>query len=112
MADVFSVSASWSQASYNAGQTMTGTISGTNTHTTSDTTTHQTAGPVTIPVSASPSGAQSTVTLAGVDVATTAPGSTTTEQVTIDTTRPIVDSGATPRNWVVSADRKSISAVA
>lgn len=112
MADTFNVTAAWSQPSYTAGQTMTGTISGTNTHTTDGTTTHQTAGPVVIPVSATPSGAQTTVTLAGVDVATTTPGTTTTEQVLIDTTRPIVDNGPNPRTWTVSADRKSITAVA
>lgn len=112
MSDVFSVSASWSQASYTAGQTMVGTISGTNAHTTGGTTTHQTGGPVTIPVSASPSGGQSTVTLSGIDVATTVSGTTTTEAVLIDTTRAIVDTGTPVRTWVVSADRKSISAVA
>jgi hypothetical protein len=111
MSDTFNVTAAWSQTSYNVGQTMTGTISGTNTHTTSDTTVTETGGPVNIPVAAS-GGAQSTVNLPTVNVIRTIPGSTTTEQVTIDTTRPIVDSSATPRNWVVSADRKSISAVA
>ena len=112
MSDVFSVTAAWSKASYNAGETMVGTISGTNTHTVGDTVTHQTAGPVTIPVTATPSGAQSTVTLAGVDVTTTVPGTTTVEAVLIDTTRPIVDGGTPARAWVVSADKKSISAVA
>jgi hypothetical protein len=110
MSDVFNVTASWSKTSYNAGETMVGTISGTNAHTTGDTTTHQTAGPVTIPVSASPSGAQSTVTLAGVDVATTVPGTTTTESVLIDTAAFVASQGG--RTWTVSADRKSISAVA
>lgn len=110
MADTFNVTASWNQASYTAGQTMVGTISGTNTHTTADTVTHQTAGPVTIPVTAAPSGAQSTVTLAGIDVATTVLGTTTTESVLIDTAAFVANQGG--RVWTVSADRKSISAVA
>src|SRR3954469_21184850 len=103
MSDVFSVTAAWSKASYNAGETMTGTISGTNAHTVSGTTTHQTTGPVVIPLSASPSGAQSIVTLAGVDVATTTGGSTTNEAVLIDTTAFVAVQGG--RTWVVSADK-------
>jgi hypothetical protein len=111
MADTFNVTASWSKASYNVGETMVGTISGTNTHTTGDTTVTETGGPVNIPVSAT-GGAQSTVNLPQVNVIRTIPGTTTVEQVNIDTTRPIVDTSPTPRSWVVSADKKSISATA
>lgn len=56
-------------------------------------------------------GAQSTVTLPTVQ-GTVTTTTTSPESVLIDTTRPIVDNGPNPRNWVVSADRLSITATA
>jgi hypothetical protein len=109
MSDTFNVTASWSAPSYTAGQTITGTISGNDVLTTTATTT-STVGPVTIPVVAD-DGAQSTVSIPAVQVATTTT-TTTPESVVIDTTRPIVDSSPTPRNWVVSANKLSITATA
>lgn len=112
MSDIFDVTATWNKPSYNVGETITGTISGTNHHTSDETVTHQTVGPVNIPVVAAPSGATSTVALPAVDVLVTTPGTSTDEPVLIDTSRSVVDSSATPRTWVVSGDRKSISTVA
>ena len=109
MSDTFNITATWDKATYVAGETITATISGTNTHT-EDTVTETLAGPVNIPVVAA-SGAQSVVSIPQVTVTTTQIV-TTTEDVLIDLTRPVVDSSATPRNWVVSPDRKSIAAVA
>ena len=109
MSDTFNVSAAYSKASYAAGETIAATISGTNTH--SDTVTiRETVGPVTIPV-VSDSGAKSTISIPAVEVTRTS-GATVEEAVFIDTSRVIVDSGATPRVWVVSADRKTITATA
>jgi len=99
------VTAAWNQASYVAGQTIVGTISGGDVLTT---TVNVNAGPVTIPVVAA-DGATSTVTLGTVPVAVT---TTTPESVVIDTSRPIVDSGSPARTWVVSANKLSISATA
>lgn len=109
MPDQFNVTAAWSKTSYTAGEQMVGTIAGTNTHT-QNTTVTETGGPVNIPVVAA-GGAQSVVNLPVVNVLRTSTV-TTTESVLIDTTRPIVDSGPAPRVWAVSADRKSITAVA
>lgn len=109
MSDQFSVSAAWSKTSYNVGETMTGTISGTNAHTTPDMTTTETAGPVNIPV-VSTSGSQSVVNLPTVNVVRTVAGTTTTEAVLIDTAVFVTNQGS--RVWTVSADRKSVSAVA
>lgn len=109
MSDVFSVTAAWDKASYNAGDTITGTISGTDVLTTT-TTTQGTAGPLTVPIVAA-DGAQSTVTVAAVPV-TVVTTTTLPESVVIDTTRPIVDSSATPRTWTVSTDKRSITGTA
>lgn len=109
VADNFSVTAAWDKASYNSGDVITGTISG-NDVLTQTTTTQQVVGPVVIPLVAA-DGAQSTVTLPAVQVAVTAIASTP-ESVVIDTSRPIVDSGPNPRNWVASANKLSISATA
>lgn len=109
MTDAFSVTAAWNQASYTTGQTMTATISG-NDVLTQTTTTQTTVGPITVPIVAA-NGAQSTVSLPAVPVTVTTTA-TTPESVVIDTTRPIVDNGATPRKWVVAANGLSISATA
>lgn len=109
MSDTFNVTASYSKASYIAGETIAATITGTNTH--SDiVATRETVGPMTIPV-VSDSGAKSTVSIPAVEVTRTS-GATVEEAVFIDTSRAVVDSGPTPRMWVVSADRKSITATA
>jgi hypothetical protein len=107
--DAFNVTATWSAGSYTTGQTITGTISGGDVLTKTTTTT-ETVGPVSVPVVAA-DGAQSTVSLPAVPVTVTAT-TATPESVVIDTTRPIVDSGATPRTWVVSANGLSITATA
>jgi hypothetical protein len=105
MTDVFSVTAAWDKTSYNQGDTITGTISGSDVLTTTTTTT---VGPVSVPVVAA-DGAKFKVSLPAVPVTVT---TTTPESVTIDTTQPIVDSGPTPRTWVVSANKLSITATA
>lgn len=107
--DAFNVTAAWSASSYTSGQTITGTISGGDVLTKTTTTTSS-VGPVSVPVVAS-DGAQSTVTLPAVPVTVTAT-TATPESVVIDTSRPIVDSGPTPRKWVVAANGLSISATA
>ena len=109
MSDVFSVTAAWNKTSYNTGDTMTGSITGTNAHTTGGTTVTETGGPVEIPV-VSESGAASVVELPVVNVVRTVAGTTTTEAVVIDTAAFTALQGG--RTWVVSADKKSISAVA
>jgi hypothetical protein len=105
MTDVFSVTGAWDKASYMAGQTITGTISGGDVLTT---TTTANVGPVTVPVVAA-DGTQSTVSFPVVPVTVT---TTTPESVVIDTTRAIVDNGVPPRVWVVSANKLSITATA
>lgn len=105
MTDVFNVTASYDKTTYTQGQTITATISGSDVLTT--TTTGQ-AGPLTIPVVAA-DGAVSTVTLGSVPVTLSI---VMDESVTIDTTRPIVDTSPTPRTWTVSANKLSITAIA
>lgn len=112
MSDQFNVQASWDKASYNAGETITGAISGTNYHVGDPSLSHQTVGPVDIPLVAAPSGATSVVSLPATDVTVTTPGPESDEPVLIDTSRSVVDTSPNPRAWVVSADRKSITAVA
>lgn len=107
--DVFDVTAAWSAASYTTGEDIVGTISGGDVLTQTTTTT-ETVGPVTVPIVAA-DGAQSTVSLPAVPVTVTST-STTPESVVIDTTRPIVDSGPSPRAWVVSANGLSVTATA
>lgn len=109
MADTFNVSAAYNKASYAAGETIAATIAGTNTHT-DMVTTRETVGPVTVPV-VSDSGAKSTISIPAVEVTRTS-GATVDEEVFIDTTRAVMDTGPTPRAWVVSADRKTITATA
>lgn len=109
MSDQFNVTAAWDKASYAAGQTITGTISGNDVLTTTTTTTG-TAGPVAIPVVAA-DGAQSTVSIPAVQVTTTSTVATP-QSVVIDTTRPIVDNGPAPRTWTVAANMLSITATA
>jgi hypothetical protein len=109
MTDTFSVTASWSQSSYTAGQTITATIAGGYVLT-AVTTTNSTVGPVVIPLVAA-DGSRSTVTLPKTTAAVTTTV-TTPESVVIDTTVPILDSSPTPRTWVVSASKLSITATA
>ena len=109
MSDVFNVTAAWDKASYTAGQTITGTISGADVLT-STTSVVENVGPVTIPIVAA-DGATSTVSVPAVAVTVTST-TTTPESVVIDASRPVVDSGVPPRVWVVSANKLSITAVA
>jgi hypothetical protein len=109
MSDQFNVTAAWDKSSYNAGDTITGTISGSDVLTSTSTVT-STGGPVTVPVVAA-DGAQSTVVLPTVQV-NTVTTTTTPESVVIDTTRAIVDNGSPARSWVVSANKLSITATA
>lgn len=103
--DVFNVTAAYDKPSYTGGEIITVTISGNDVFT--QTVTGQ-VGPITIPVVAA-DGAQSTVTIGQ----TTASVVTSTpESVVIDTSRPIVDTSPTPRVWVVSASKLSITATA
>ena len=108
MSDTFNVVATWSQNSYSTGETAVATISGDAVVTQTVTIT-STLGPITLPIVAA-DGAQSEVVVPAVDhqVVTT---NVSSESVTIDVTRPIVDSGPNPLTWVVSADKLSISAV-
>ena len=103
--DAFNVTAAWDKTSYVAGDIITGNISGNDVQTT---VSQQTVGPVAIPVVAA-DGAQSSVSLPATTVTVT---TTTPQSVTIDTSRPIVDTSATPRTWVVSANKLSITATA
>lgn len=105
MTDVFSVTASYDKTSYTQGQTITATIAGNDVSTV--TTTGQ-IGPVAIPLVAA-NGAVSTLTLPQTTVQVTA---ATPQSVTIDTTKPIVDSSPTPRVWTVSSNKLSITATA
>jgi len=105
MTDVFSVTAAYDKPSYNKGDTITVTISGGDVLTTI--TTVQ-IGPLAIPVVAA-DGAVSTVTVPQTTATQTV---ATPESVTIDTTKPIVDTSPTPHTWAVSANKLSISTVA
>lgn len=105
MADTFNVTASYDKTSYNQGDTIKVTISGGDVLTT--TVTGQ-AGPLVIPVVAA-NGSVSSITLGSVPVTLTV---VTPESVVIDTSKPIVDTSPTPRTWVVSADKLSITATA
>jgi hypothetical protein len=111
MSDVFSVTAAWDKTSYNAGDTITGTISGGDVSTTTSPPTTQTVGPVTVPIVAA-NGAMATAVYPAVVVNFPGVTTATPESVVIDTTRPIVDNGVPPRVWVVSANKLSITAVA
>lgn len=112
MSDTFNVQASWDKASYTAGETITGTLSGTNHHVEDASTVQVTVGPVDVPVVTSPTGALGTAHFPSLTFPVTTPGAESDEPVLIDTSRSVVDSGPNPRVWVVSADRRSISAVA
>jgi hypothetical protein len=105
MTDTFNCTAAYNKPSYTAGEPVTVTISGNNTH--SEVTTGQ-IGPLTIPLVAA-GGATSTISVPQVPATTS---STTIEAVTIDPTRPVVDTSPTPRTWTISANKLSITAVA
>jgi|SRR6185437_274063 len=110
MSDDFSqVTASWDKPSYNAGDTITGTVTGAATSTTTVTTTTQ-VGPVVVPLVAD-DGSQTIITLPA-EQAQLVTTTTTSQGVTIDTTRAIVDNSPNPRTWAVSADKRSITATA
>ena len=109
--DFSGVTASWNfvPPNYNAGETMRATISGQAVNTTDPTTVQETWGPYDIPVTAA--GVPSTVSVSAATVTRTVPGQSTNENVFINAA-----AGATltlsGRVFTVSADRKSISAVA
>jgi hypothetical protein len=106
MTDVFNVTATYDKpAGYNAGDTITITISGGDVLTSTTTTT---IGPVTIPIVAA-DGAKSTVSVPAVKATTT---TTTPESVLIDTSTPIVDTGTPVRVWTVSTNKLSITSIA
>ncbi len=105
MTDVFNVTASYDKPSYVQGDVITVTISGNDVLTT---TANGQVGPITLPIIAA-DGATTTITIPQETVTITV---VTPESVVIDTTRPIVDSSPTPRTWVVSDNKLSISATA
>lgn len=105
MTDTFNVSVAYDKSSYLQGDTIKATISGGDILTT---TVVGQAGPLTIPVVAA-DGAVSSITLGSVPVTLTV---ATPESVVIDTSKPVVDTSPTPRTWVVSADKLSITATA
>lgn len=110
MTDTFNVTASYDKASYNIGDTITVTISGVDVVTTTSNTVTQ-AGPLQIPVVNPTDGAQSVVNIDSVPVTTTVTVAAN-DSVVIDTTRPIVDTSATPRTWTVSNTGLFITATA
>lgn len=111
MTDIFSVTASWvypsGQTSYNVGDTMKFVIAGGDVLTQTITTV-ATLGPYTVPLIAE-DGATSTIIVpaTSVNVTTT---TTTPESVKIDASVPISDPSG--RNWTVSPDGLSATAIA
>lgn len=105
MTDTFNVTGAYDKPSYNQGDTITVTISGGDVLTQ---TSQSQIGPLTVPVVAA-DGATSTVSLPQTTATIT---TATPESVTIDTTRPVVDTSPTPRTWTVSANKLSITATA
>lgn len=105
------VTASWDRnpPNYNAGEILRITLAGQAVNTTDPTTVQETWGAYNIPVTAA--NVSSTVSVPAATVTRTTPGTSTNENVFIDAA-----AGATlvlgGRNFTVSADRKSVSAVA
>jgi hypothetical protein len=102
MSDVFNVVGTWDKASYNPGDTITGTISGNDVQTT--TTPVQEIVGVSLLAA---NGATTTYTFPPVTVNTVV---ATPESVVIDTTQPIVDSSG--HTWQVSPNKLSITRTA
>lgn len=105
MADQFNVTAAYDKASYSQGETIRLTISGNYTR---DVVTQAQAGPIDLPI-VSASGVKQRFVFPSVPVTQV---TTVVEGVTIDPSQPIIDSSPTPRAWTISADGKSITAVA
>lgn len=105
MTTAFNVTAAYDKQLYMQGEKITVAITG---NATSSVTSQIQAGPLAIPIVAA-DGTKSTVSTPAVPITIT---SNTPQAVVIDTTRPIVDSSATPHTWAVSTDKKSITATA
>src|ERR1035438_2606875 len=105
MADTFSVTASYNQASYTQGQTITEPIAGN--HVLTSVSTSQ-IGPITIPLVAA-DGATTTIVMPAEQATVT---TSMPESVVIDTTRAVADTSPTRRVWTVAANKLSVSAVA
>jgi hypothetical protein len=102
MSDTFNVTAAYDKAAYNAGDTITVTISGSDVLTT---TTQATAGPLVVHIAAADTATQD-ITLPSVPVTIT---TTTPESVTIVG---ITDNGPTPRVWTIGASKVTGTATA
>lgn len=105
MSDVFSVAAAYDKPSYVGGDKITVTISGGDVQTVIS---QSQVGPLIVPIMAA-DGTTSTINVPMTSVTIT---TTTPQSVTIDTTKPIIDSSPSPRTWTVSADKLSITATA
>lgn len=105
MTDVFNVTGAYDKPSYQGGDTIKITLSGNDVQTMQS---QSQIGPIVIPVMAA-DGAQSTISMPAEQATVT---TATPQSVTIDPSRPIVDSSPSPRAWAISADKLSISAVA
>ena len=103
MTDTFNVTAAYDKAAYNAGDTITVTITGGDVLTT---VTQATAGPLTVHLQAQGDGATQDITLASVQVTVT---TTTPESVVITG---ITDNGPNPRAWTVGAGKVTATATA
>ena len=103
MVDTWNVTAAYDKASYVQGETMTLTIAGDFVH---DVAEVVQVGPDTLTV-VSATGETEMLTIQHAEATLT---HAVHEDVVIDPTNPIVDAGG--RTWVISADGKSITAVA
>lgn len=102
MPDTFNVTAAYDKPAYNAGDTITVTITGGDVLTT---TSQASAGPLVVHLTAA-DGATQDITLASVPVTVT---TTTPESVVITG---ITDNSATPRVWTVGTGKVTATATA
>lgn len=105
MSDQFNVTGAYDRPSYQGGDTIRITISGEDVVTE---TSQSQIGPIVIPIMAA-GGAQETITMPAQQATIT---TVSHLSVTIDPSRPIVDSSPAPRIWTISADKLSITATA
>lgn len=101
----WNVTAAFDKASYSTGETIKCSISGDYV---TNTTSAGVAGPLQIPV-VSEDGTKASISVPQVTVTFS---TDVHEDVKIDPSAPIVDTSPTPRVWTISADGKSITAVA